>query len=298
MNGKLMTLRRVLAPPKAAVVDPNAIPARNLAGANGATAFTWQLRNAEDFNTDIALGGIYPISTGPDTGLLDPACPAYAAYGTKWKVKTALSPDTDGNALYSAVDTMSIANSYLTIHLNVHPTNGPVGSAIKPLNQSTADTNYFTYGRWAVRWRAVANPITGGTVTGLRWGAVSFAIPDNAHFPIWSEMDWLEAGLASANPGGFWHPGGDTINNSIAQAGVGGVPFSEWHTSVIEWLPDPLGARTRWYDNGNLGFETTTDTPVSPAKLGWLIQTASSGGIPTGDANVQIDWYCQWDYVP
>lgn len=281
--------------------DPAAIPARDLAGTNGATSFTWKLRNYNDFATPVPLGGIYPVSTGSDLGLLDPACAAYPAYGSGpngFKVKQALSPDTAGNAKYSAIDTMSISNSMLNINLHVDPTNGPLGSAFKPLNQSDADPNYFTYGRWACRWRAVADPLLGGAVTGTNWGAVSFAIPDNAHFPIDSEMDWLETGLVNSNPGGFWHPGGDTINDSIAKTGVGGVPISQFHIPIIEWFPDPAGARIRWYDNGTLAFETTTDTPFSPAKLGWLLQTASSGGVPTGSGNVQVDWFVQWDYQP
>lgn len=282
--------------PIIAAGDVSTMPTANLVGVNGATTFNWIHRLGEDFNTDIALGGIYPTTTGSDLGLLNSACPAFAAYGTSFKVKQALSPDTDGNAKYSAVDTMSISNSILNIHNNVHPTNGPVGSSIKLLNQSDTDTNYMTYGRAAIRWRAVADPIAGGTVTGTHWGAVSFFIPDNAHFPIWSEMDWLEANLTSTNPGGFFHPGGDTVNDSAAKAGIG-VPFAQWHETVIEWFPEGAGARIRWYDNNILCFNTNVNTAVSPAKLGWLMQTASTGGVPTGDANLQIDWLSVWDYA-
>lgn len=289
----LLTRRSSFFPPKGTSVST--MPTQDIAGTNGATNFTWQIRNAEDFNTDIALGGIYPATTGSDLGLLNPACPAFAPYGASWKVK-ANGPDTSGVGSYSAIDTMSISNSILTIHDHIDGVKGPLGSAVKLLNQSAGDTNYLTYGRGAVRWRGVADPILGGRSTGTNWGCVALMISDPAHFPIWSEMDWLETGINSLNPGGFWHPGGDTINNSIAKAGIG-VPFSEWHTTVIEWMPDPAGARIRWYDNGILCFETTTDTPVSPAKLGWLIQTASEGGVPTGDGYLQIDWMCMWDYV-
>lgn len=270
------------------------MPTANIPASNQGVNFTWVNRWNEDFLTPMAKGDIYPATSG-DLGMLNPLCAAYPVYGSKWKVKQALSNDTDGNARYNAIETTYIQDSCLIIHDHVSQTNGPVGGAIKPLGQSASDINYMTYGRVAHRWRAVANPVTGGRTTGTNWGAVSFFIPDNANFPEWSEMDWLEAKLDSLNPGGFWHPGGDDINNSIHIDGIG-VPFSEWHTTVIEWMPDPAGARIIWYDNGIECLNTTTDTAVSPAELAWLIQTGSSGGVPTGEGYVQIDWISLWEY--
>lgn len=266
---------------------PTAPPMPTASYTSTVTGQAWQYVYGEDFTTDVALGGFTTMTTGSDLGLLNPASTGGAIYAASWKAKQNNSPDTSGNALYSAVKTMSVANSVLDMWL--HKESGQAyGSAVKPLIPGGAPgPNFLPHCRVEFRMRHTG-------IVGSGFGCVGLLINNN-FWPIYGEDDWPETQLGG-NVGGFRHPAQST--NSSIPVGGGGRVMTDWHRFAIEWLPwsTGSGARVRYLVDDQVMYDTTTLVAVDPATLGFLIQAGSNGGaVPDGaEGHVQIDWIAIW----
>lgn len=223
----------------------------------------WRLEFTDDFPTDVALGG-FPEKVSAK----------WAAYPSPWK-------DSSKNGVYSPHKVVTIENGILTKH--IHTENGVhMVAAIMPLGGKS-----WTYGRYAVRWRA--DTIPGYKVAWMLWPASG----DNKRD---GEYDFPEMGLRGTYIGGFVHRAPVTV----APQGDCRVTADtdEWHTTVIEWSP---GLLVYILDGIEL---LRTDVGVGSAPMRWVLQTETGLGKdvppPADDVagNVQIDWVAAFRYDP
>lgn len=245
----------------------------------------WTQIYAEDFLTDVAVGGIVAATSGSDLGLLSPSCAAYPAYGASWKTKATNSGDTSGNAKYNATKTMSVSGSVLDIYQHVETVSGvnqAYGGAIKPLLPSGQPEQ--TYGRYSFRARVQG-------VSGTRMGGVANVISSSGSWPGSGEDDWPEAAGGYGLPvGGFYHYA-DAANPPAHQVTTA-LAWTDWHIYTVEWSPGKI----RYLADDVLVYESTDRVSTQPR--GWLIQAGSTGGVPgvTETAHLQVDWIALYTY--
>lgn len=176
-------------------VDPNAMPTADIPG--------WKLLMAEDFLTDIPMGGVRA---------------ALRAKG--WEFYDGFK-DTKKVGLYSTDRTALTDDGNLIINLRT--------DAGQPLAFCALPTawNGQLYGRYEVRFRT--DTVPGFKIAWLLW-------PKSG---VWTEgeVDFPEAGLGG-NIWGFNHKLGNPSQNQMWVDS--GVKTTGWHTAVIEWTPKKL----------------------------------------------------------
>ena len=216
----------------------------------------WHQVFAEDFSTDVPLGG-FP---GP-------------AYQSKWVGYPDGGRDTSGNGTYFPSRVLSVRHGALNIFL--HTENG-LHLVAAPIPRLPTAVQGQRYGRYVVRFRA--DPVPGYKLAWLLW-------PDSNHWPADGEIDFPEGNL-NRTIGAFVHyadpKGGQTeFKTTVPEAGG-------WHIAATEWLP---GKVTFSLDGQVIGI-ATTQIPTQP--MHWVLQTETElvGGPPSDRpaGNVQVDW--------
>jgi len=211
----------------------------------------WTTVLAEDFTTPVATGS-FPGST----------------YSSRWTGYSGFR-DTSGVGSYTPSRVVSVTGGALDLFL--HTEGGtPLVAAPVPLPNG-GQWGGWTYGRYAIRFRADAVP--GYKTAWMLW-------PDSDDWND-GEIDFPEGELdGTANA--FVHQPGNPAHNALAVDT--GATYTGWHTAVIEWLPSGV---TFSLDGRQVGR-----TSVSPSRpLHLLLQTETSGR-PSSSASghVQVDW--------
>jgi len=211
----------------------------------------WTTVLADDFTT--------PVATGSFPG------PAYAG---RWTGYSGFR-DTSGVGSYTPSRVVSVGGGALDLFL--HTEGGtPLVAAPVPLPDG-GRWGGWTYGRYAIRYRADAVP--GYKTAWMLW-------PDS---DVWGdgEIDFPEGDL-DGTAHAFVHQPGDPSRNALAVDT--GATYPGWHTAVIEWLPSGV---TFSLDGRQVGR-----TSVSPSRPLHLVLQTETSGRPSSSASghVQVDW--------
>lgn len=212
----------------------------------------WRQEFTDDFTTPVALGG-FP---GP--------------YAAKWTGYDG-GPDASGNGVF-AQKILSVHDGALDMYL--HTENGKALGAAPTPKITGNEYEGQVYGRYSVRFRSDSLPNFG---TGwVLW-------PDSNNWDE-GEVDFPEGSLNNYMTGFVHCIGHGQDNCSWVFSPVKFAPA--WHTATIDWRP---GSVTFYLDNQNV---LTTTTSVPTAKLHWILQTATNGGVPnaTTAGHLLIDW--------
>ena len=242
----------------------------------------WTQVIAEDFDTDVPLGGF--VAT--ENGILASTCSGYPAYGDRFGVYWD-GPSGDGG-LYRADRTLSATKSLLDIHVHHDASlKKLMCAAFFPFRPGTT-SNLRTYGRWSYRMRSY-----GATAPGIT--SVSLLFPElQSQWPESGEMDWPESDV-SGMLGGNNHPAGFQDNPSD-EIPTGARLWSDWHTFTIDWRKDSL----TYFVDDVATLTTTQHVPDEPLK--WDTQCAPTAGfrgelLVGVSAHIQLDWVVAYDPV-
>jgi hypothetical protein len=258
------------APPQSCV-SGECLPVGNLAG--------WTQVFTDDFSTNVAVGGFSNCDAYYHQcfGLPPDVRSKWFAFPDGWK-------DASGNGTYMPSKVMSIQNGMMNLYL--HSENGVrMVSAPQPIipGGHGADTGLL-YGRYAIRFRA--DLLVGYETTFLLW-------PDSEVWPRDGEIDFPEGDLAGtqwSTMNAYMHHQGAT-SGSDQDAFASGVPYGDWHTIVIEWLP----SRVSFILDGRTIGTSTSRIPNTP--MHWVLQTPTAldalASLSTA-GNLQIDWVAVW----
>lgn len=229
--------------PGGATASGQAMPTAPVAG--------WTQVLADDFATPVATGS-FP---GP-------------AYSGRWTGYSGFR-DTSGVGSYTPSRVVSVTGGALDMAL--HTEGGtPLVAAPVPLPDG-GQWGGWTYGRYAIRFRADAVP--GYKTAWMLW-------PDSDDWND-GEIDFPEGEL-TGTANAFVHQPGDPSRNALAVNS--GATYTGWHTAVIEWLPSGV---TFTMDGRQIG--RTTVSPNRPLHL--ILQTETSGRPSSSAAgHVQVDW--------
>lgn len=241
-------------------VSGEAMPVGDLPG--------WQQVFADDFTTPVALGS-YPAAVAAKWG---------RSYPDGWH-------DTTGHGSYSPSKVVSISGGIM--NLDLHTENGVhlVAAPVPTIPGAEGSRGGLRYGRYAVRFRADVAP--GYKTAWLLW-------PDSGNWPHDGEIDFPEGNLDGPIKA-FLHPQ-DGVSSAPSARFHTGVPYTSWHTAVIERTE---GGVTFLLDGRVVGSvsERVPNTPMH-----WVLQTETALiGPPPMDAtraNVQIDWVAVWVPAP
>jgi hypothetical protein len=132
------------------------------------------------------------------------------------------------------------------------------------------------YGRYAIRFKADA--LSGYYAAWLLW-------PQSGVWPRDGEIDFPEGGLTGYIHGFMHRQGGTSGGDQDAYSTT--VPFTGWHTAVIEWGPTAC----RFILDGVVIGTSTSRIPNTP--MHWVIQTTTSpSGLPPAgtQGHLVIDW--------
>lgn len=184
--------------------------------------------------------------------------------------------DTFGYSVWDSSQTVSAANGTLRIRLH-----DGYGAAIIP---NTPDIGYGVrnqlYGRYEIRLRA-----TGTSDYGLAY----LLWPKSEVWPRDGEIDFPEGRLGGTIHGFVHHQGATSGGDQDAYDT--GAPFTDWHTTVIEWTPGAVAL----YLDGTLIGRTTERVPNTPMRL--TLQSESFAP-PTTEALIELDSVRVWSYAP
>jgi hypothetical protein len=257
--------------PQQTCVSGECLPVGNLPG--------WTQVFTDDFPTNVPVGGFSNCDAywHQCSGLPSDVRSKWFAFPDGWK-------DASGNGTYMPSKVMSIQNGVMNLYL--HSENGVrMVSAPEPIipGGEGLDTGLL-YGRYAIRFRA--DPLVGYETTFLLW-------PDSEVWPRDGEIDFPEGDLAGtqwSTMNAYMHHQGAT-SGSDQDAFASGVPYGDWHTIVIEWLP----SRVSFILDGRTIGTSTTRIPDTP--MHWVLQTPTSldalASLSTA-GNLQIDWVAVW----
>lgn len=218
---------------------------------------------ADDFKTNVALGS-FPSAVG---GKWD-------AYPYPWSTL---------GGFYHPQKVVSLHDGVMDLWLHNEGGQWLMAAPMPRINGAGANMNQL-YGRYAVRFRA--DPLPGYYLAWLLW-------PGSETWPRDGEIDFPEGGLGG-HISGFMHRQGGTSGGD-QDAYSTGVPFTGWHTAVIEWSP----SNVKFILDGVTVGNSTSRIPNTP--MHWVLQTTTSpGGLPPAgtSGNVEIDWVAVWRYAP
>jgi hypothetical protein len=220
----------------------------------------WKQVFTDDFTADVPLGN-FP-----------------RAVSSKWQAYSYPTKDTSRRGTYWPEKVVSVKNGMLNKHL--HTENGThMVSTLRP--KLTSSTPYGQlYGRFAVRFKA--DPVPGYKVAWLLW-------PSSGAWPRDGEIDFPEGDLDKTIYAFSHHRGARWGTEQAAFAT--NKTFKDWHTAVIEWLPN----RCTFILDGKVIGSTTDRVPNTP--MWWGIQTETalrSKPVAAAAGNVQIDWVSVW----
>jgi hypothetical protein len=219
----------------------------------------WHQIFAENFTTNVPLGS-FP-----------------AAVSNEWGVYPDGAKDTSKNGTYYPSKVVSIQNGIMNLY--IHTENGVhMVAALEPkLPGAVGQEGGLLYGRYAIRFRS--DPIPGYKTAWLLW-------PDSENWPQDGEMDFPEGGLDGGMCAFMHHQGGTSGSDQDAYCTQ--IPYTSWHTAVIEWTP----GRVNFILDGTVIGSSTNRIPNTP--MHWVIQTETdlSSTPPSDNAagNIQIAW--------
>jgi beta-glucanase (GH16 family) len=248
----------------------------------------WTQTYAEDFDTDIPVGG-FIFQSG---GQLTPASGAYNAYYHSISGAQDGSVASNNNGDYRPSQTLSISNSVLTCTQQVFTTGKGSGALYHPLESTPGTTPQNE--PWAkgpyrrLTYRARCN------ATGPGFGFVGLFISNP--WPQGGELDWMEGDCYNPTIEG-WHHYAQASGISPSQQQIGpvaGKSRHDFHVYDIQWMPD----RVIYSCDGVIILNTTTLVGSATQKI--TFQGAQSGGTPPANgttATWEIDWVAIYDYV-
>jgi beta-glucanase (GH16 family) len=252
-------------------VSGECLPVRDLPG--------WKQVFTDDFLNSVPLGGF----SGCDSNRH--SCSGLpATVRTKWFAYSDGSKDSAGTGTYMPSRVMSIKNGLMNLHL--HSENGSrlVSAPVPIIPGAVGSEGGLLYGRYAIRFRA--DRLVGYKTSFMLW-------PDSEVWPGDGEIDFPEADLAGTRWStmfGFVHHQGATSGSDQDWHGSG-VPYGDWHTAVIEWLP----SRVSFLLDGRKIGTSTSRLPTTP--MHWVLQTPTTESILASlstSGDVQIDWVAVW----
>jgi hypothetical protein len=251
---------------------------------DGSGNVVWRQDYAEDFNTNVSLGG-FLNSTSGDLGMFDSSSPGGAAYRDSWKSGSAMQQGTsEPNTFYDAVGTMSASNSILRTDMFVASDGTLRASKFKPIFGNGVDFTEPT--KIITRYRS--------------GGAAGFTYVFDW---IGSDADWVagggelgasENGTNAANLHLFYRPkvaDSSEYAANIDSEDIGGSA-NDWHIVSTTWFP---GVSITTEVDGAVAW-STTDRVWTTAKR-WVQQgggTATTIGLT---AFIEIDWTVAYTYV-
>ena len=215
----------------------------------------WRQVFTDDFTTNAAAGTFGDIYRG------------------KWSAYHDF-PDTAKGGTYNQ-DILSVKNGLLDMYL--HTKDGrPQVAAPSPI--VTTPWAGQRYGKFSVRFKSEA--LSGFKTAWLLW-------PDS--------NDWNEGeinfpeGQLTEQIWGFNHCVGNPRENCSSVNTE--TPFTEWHTTSIEWTPK----RVTFLLDGHVVNNDTKNIPRTP--MHWVLQTETSSPSPvTQNGHLQIDWVSVYAY--
>lgn len=241
----------------------------------------WKLVFADDFLTDVPLGGFSGCSSSTRT------CPGLPAeVRSKWWAYPEGWPDTSHNGTYSPSKTVSISGGVMNKHIYTDSTGKHLVAAVLPIiPQATGSKGGLMYGRYAIRFRSSSIPHY--KTAWLLW-------PDSEVWPRDGEIDFPEGNLNSTI-GAFLHYQNGTSGHD--QVGFKtSATYTSWHTAVTEWTPTSV----KFILDGQVIGSSSTRIPNTP--MHWVVQSETNldGVVPSASdqGNIQIDWAAAWAYSP
>lgn len=242
----------------------------------------WQQVFMDDFATNVPVGGFSNCDAywHQCFGLPADVRAKWFAYPDGWK-------DSKGTGTYTPSKVMSIQNGLMNLYL--HSENGVrMVAAPEPIIAGgVGSQGGLLYGRYAIRFRA--DLLAGYETAFMLW-------PDSEVWPRDGEIDFPEGDLAGSQWSTMYayvHHQGAT-SSSDQDWFASGVPYGNWHTLIVEWLPSRV---TFILDGRTLGT-TTSGIPNTP--LHWILQTPTSDDVLASlstAGNLQIDWVAAWKPV-
>jgi hypothetical protein len=206
-----------------------------------------------DFTSPVDIGGFVPDASGNLTTLQGGSA-GYLPYSTVLKTTSA------------APQSLSVTyDGYLDIWLR-QISGQPVFSGVIP-SMTTQ-----TYGRFAVRFRAISTAGGWSTAIGL---TPADGVPRNG------QIDFPAGALNGVVLTTFSPAESGTVPSSFATNEV----WTTWHIAVIEWNINSL----KCYLDDVLVYSATVNVPATP-----MIFSIRPAGNSTTDAHVQIDWIAAW----
>jgi hypothetical protein len=238
----------------------------------------WQQIFTDDFATSVPLGGFSNCDAywHQCFGLPSDVRAKWFAFPDGWKDSYV--------GTYMPSKVMSIQSGLMNLYL--HSENGVrLVSAPQPIIPGgSGSQGGLLYGRYAIRFRA--DQLAGYKTSWMLW-------PDSEVWPRDGEIDFPEGDLAGTQWStmyAFVHHQGATSNSDQDWYGSG-VPYGNWHTAIIEWLP----SRVTFILDGQTIGTSTSRIPNTP--MHWVLQTPTTASFLAAlstAGNVQIDWVAVW----
>jgi hypothetical protein len=239
----------------------------------------WKQVFTDDFVSNVSLGGFSGCDTQSHScsGLPADVRAKWFAYPDGWK-------DSAGTGTYMPSRVMSIQNGLMNLYL--HSENGSrlISAPVPIIPGAVGSEGGLLYGRYAIRFRA--DLMVGYKTAFMLW-------PDSEVWPRDGEINFPEGDLAGtpwSTMYAFVHHQGATSSSDQDWYGSG-VPYGDWHTAVIEWLP----SRVSFILDGRTIGTSTSRLPNTP--MHWVLQTPTTESILASlstAGNVQIDWVAVW----
>ncbi len=226
---------------------------------------------SEDFNKNVVIGS-FPQSVS-----------------NKWKAYPYPWQDTSKKGFYYPEKVVSFKDGVMNMFIHSEVINGVnkhlVAAPQPKLNTGIGNIgDSLMYGKIIVRFRS--DPLPLYKTAWLLW-------PDSNRWPKDGEIDFPEGNLDS-NINAFMHKQNAVSGSDQAAFGTQ-TKYNDWHTAIIEWLPNKC---TFTLDGVLIG--TSTDrVPSTPMHYVLQTETALESTHPdyNTQGNVQIDWLVIYSYV-
>jgi hypothetical protein len=238
----------------------------------------WKQVFTDDFASSVPVGGFSgcDAQSRSCSGLPADVRAKWFAYPDGWR--------DSATGTYMPSKVMSIQNGLMNLYL--HSENGSrlVSAPVPIIPGAVGSEGGLLYGRYAIRFRA--DLLVGYKTAFLLW-------PDSEVWPRDGEINFPEGDLAGtpwSTMYAFVHHQGATTSSDQEWFGSG-VPFGDWHTAVIDWLP----SRVSFILDGRTIGTSTDRLPNTP--MHWVLQTPTTDAILASlstAGNVQIDWVAVW----
>jgi hypothetical protein len=245
----------------------------------------WRQVFLEDFNTDVAVGGFTPQTSGAlTTGA------AAAAYGGRLTVyPSGWNASTYGKSRPEKV--LSVSNSCLVYDLKVDSVTGEAMAATVHYNAPLYYLDPAIGARVEVRFKVINAPNL------LGWGGVVQLIPSDAEWAAnHGELDVIEGDLASnMETNQHWYGAPNVFTR------WGSQPYGNnvFHTATTDWVPvgdpaEPAGRETVTIDGVKIG-ESLGDRIARNQRALIAFQTGVNSVPPsTGGGQLLVDYVAVW----